>query len=207
MKNTKQIILLDIANDLYKKLDVKQCHEGKIKEIRAFLDSEYKKLRKELLEARKDPKRLDYAKAVVYRMILLMLYVNYWPKPEEIEKFKNCVNDQTEREVFSYLHKLLEKHPDGINELSTDYEDSDEVYISLVNIVECMGMRSEYSHVSKKSMTFIKHNELHNIADVCGILEAWRLERRSTITKVNKLLQYGKPKFRALLHTDHKREL
>jgi len=207
MKTIKQVILLDIANDLYKVLDVSKYHEGKIKEIRAFLDSEYKKLRKDLLEARRRPKVLEYSKGVVHRMILLILYVVYWPKPEEIEKFKNCVNKETEKELFSYLHKLLENHPEGINNLCVDYEDPDEIYISLINVVECMGMKSIYAHVNKKSMSFIKQSELHHIADVCGILEAWRLEKRKTIIKVNKLLQYEKPKFRAVLHTDHKRKL
>lgn len=195
MHNLKTIALHRNAFELlqeYKKWNRASKVGINIQEIERFLSDLNTAHKKEYIKLLKhNPKQLEYAKGVLLHLTRILTYFRVFPSDENIRKFKigALVN---ELESVNFLTSVLTE-TGGIESLlpkqgdkNTDYYI--EMWIILTNVLECLNFKNTHPYKAK-DMSIIKEHGLHDLCNICGFMESWKLKPMKTIRFLNKQLR------------------
>lgn len=186
-KEFKLIVLNKIAFELYNGIkDHNEIGVERMKEIKSLINTSFEKGRKFhnlVMRSANDKKTFDYVKHVIYRLVLLLRYLEL-PYDGVIEKFI-LASKKDEKAIYDYLVLCLEKYGEvkGMNP-----EDDLDTYSILLHVLDALGLKTTNPLIQVKSMKFIRKHEIHDLANVCGVFEAYSQSQEETMNVINNIL-------------------
>lgn len=192
-KALKQTVFTRIAFELYNNIkDKEQFGIERMSRIKNIIDRNHKETRKLYLAIQKrqqDKAVFDYLRHSMHRLTLL-LKNTIIPAPHIIQKMID-VGRKNETEVYEFLNKSMNKygHIENIH-----MQDDDDTYIALIQTLGALGENTDNMLVKPTDVDIIKNNPMPDLANICGLLEMYKVNKLATIRFINKKLRsYDKP--------------